>query len=77
MRRSGVAASFKQSDSFPKSGEDVRQLCAFGDFPVRIVALKYMKRANRPKGRDAKLWGLRLKGYDSPVAGVSILPFNY
>ena len=24
------------------------------------LLLKYLKRANRPKGRDAKLWGLRL-----------------
>ena len=23
------------------------------------ILLKYLKRANRPKGRDAKLWGLR------------------
>ena len=23
------------------------------------ILLKYLKRANRPNGRDAKLWGLR------------------
>ena len=35
--------------------------------------LKYLKRANRPKGRDAKLWGLRPQGYGSPAANISIL----
>jgi len=35
--------------------------------------LKYLKRANRPKGRDAKLWGLKPQGYGSPAANISIL----
>ena len=38
---------------------------------------KCMKRANRLKGRDAKLWGLTCDHYGSPVAGVSILPFYH
>ena len=34
---------------------------------------EYVKKANRPKGRDAKLWGLKPRGQGSPVASISLL----
>ena len=40
------------------------------------LLLKYLKRANRPKGRDAKLWGLMQILWvcdDSPAANISII----
>ena len=49
--------------------EDMRQIQATGK---HIISMKYVTRANRPKGRDAKLWGLTPQGYDSPVASISI-----
>ena len=32
--------------------------------------------ANHSKGWDAKLWGLKPKGHDSPVADVSLIAFE-
>ena len=40
------------------------------------ILQKYLKRANRPKGRDAKLWGLMQILWvcdDSPAANISII----
>ena len=41
---------------------------AEGDFRA-----EYVKKANRPKGRDAKPRGLKPRGHDSPVASISTL----
>ena len=41
-----------------------------------LILQKYLKRANRPKGRDAKLWGLRQILWvcdDSPAANISVI----
>ena len=41
-------------------------------FPDNKSKLKYLKRANPPKGWGAKLWGLRRLRYGSPAANISI-----
>jgi len=38
---------------------------------IKKQETEFMKKANRPKGRDAKLRGLTPQGHDSPAASVS------